>query len=421
MNHYEIALFLGPVSVDRNVAIEIVKRNSRAFFIYFLFNLPDRYDCNQWQLIHSLLHTVGGGLFSKQRNYSVKTFETTLSFVIYILVQIFGQRMNFEEIIMKQAFIVKITCYYLLLYFLTVAYNISNKIVLNSLPLPVSIAALQLFLGLPLFLPLWFINPPRNLLNISFSSYSVISICHALGNLTTIYSLASGSVSFTHVVKSAEPIFTALLSVLVSKASFSIEVYISLLPIVIGVAMASLKESTFSMYGFLTAMASNLFYQLRIVLSKQLMSPNDGTTKLSGPNMFRVVTIISFLQLFPIAIYCEGTATVEAISRLWTDSGTNQATNSYLLTHLLLSGFTYYGYNEVAFWILDLVHPVTHAVGNTIKRVVLIIASLIIFRNPITLIGATGSAIAILGSFLYVLAHERYSRRETVVVTNGHS
>jgi solute carrier family 35 protein E1 len=47
---------------------------------------------------------------------------------------------------------------------------------------------------------------------------------------------------------------------------------------------------------------------------------------------------------------------------------------------------------------------VTHAVGNTIKRVVIIAASILVFKNPITLQGYIGSGIAIAGVLLYSLA-----------------
>jgi len=51
----------------------------------------------------------------------------------------------------------------------------------------------------------------------------------------------------------------------------------------------------------------------------------------------------------------------------------------------------------VAFLALSEVAPVTHAVGNTIKRVVIILASVIVFQNPLSPLGALGSAIAVGG------------------------
>jgi solute carrier family 35 protein E1 len=67
-------------------------------------------------------------------------------------------------------------------------------------------------------------------------------------------------------------------------------------------------------------------------------------------------------------------------------------------------GAYYYLYNEVAFLALDNVAPVTHAIGNTIKRVVIIVASVIAFGTKMTPQGVLGSSIAIAGVFLYSLA-----------------
>jgi len=83
-------------------------------------------------------------------------------------------------------------------------------------------------------------------------------------------------------------------------------------------------------------------------------------------------------------------------------------TSSYLWKMSLLGGAFYYLYNEVAFLALGRVNPVTHAVGNTIKRVVIIIASVIAFKTPISTLGVIGSSIAIAGTLLYSLAKSKF-------------
>ena len=50
----------------------------------------------------------------------------------------------------------------------------------------------------------------------------------------------------------------------------------------------------------------------------------------------------------------------------------------------------------------------THAVTNTVKRVVIILASILIFKTSITPLGAVGSGITILGALLYALAKNKY-------------
>jgi|TARA_B100000780_G_scaffold251378_1_gene197988 solute carrier family 35 protein E1 len=54
------------------------------------------------------------------------------------------------------------------------------------------------------------------------------------------------------------------------------------------------------------------------------------------------------------------------------------------------------------------VAPVTHAVTNTVKRVVIILASILVFKTSITPLGALGSAITISGALLYGLAKNKY-------------
>ena len=72
------------------------------------------------------------------------------------------------------------------------------------------------------------------------------------------------------------------------------------------------------------------------------------------------------------------------------------------LTDTLYAGLFYYLYNEVAYLALGVVDsPTTHAVGNTIKRVVVLVASTVYFKNPMSGQSMVGCAIAIGGVLLY--------------------
>lgn len=64
----------------------------------------------------------------------------------------------------------------------------------------------------------------------------------------------------------------------------------------------------------------------------------------------------------------------------------------------------------MAFRCLGVVHPVTHAVGNTFKRVFLIATSIIVFGSKLTPMAAFGSFMAIAGVLCYSLAKE-YSQK----------
>ena len=55
--------------------------------------------------------------------------------------------------------------------------------------------------------------------------------------------------------------------------------------------------------------------------------------------------------------------------------------------------------SQVAMKALKNVHPVTHAVGNTMRRVVIMLICILVFQTPVSLTGAVGSTIAIGGSY----------------------
>ncbi|GBF88877.1 phosphoenolpyruvate phosphate translocator chloroplastic-like [Raphidocelis subcapitata] len=68
---------------------------------------------------------------------------------------------------------------------------------------------------------------------------------------------------------------------------------------------------------------------------------------------------------------------------------------------LLGAGLCFHAYQQLSYMILSKVTPVTHSIGNCIKRVVVIVASVIAFQNPVSLQNALGTGLALFGVFLY--------------------
>lgn len=71
----------------------------------------------------------------------------------------------------------------------------------------------------------------------------------------------------------------------------------------------------------------------------------------------------------------------------------------------------YHLYNQVSYMSLDEISPLTFSIGNTMKRISVIVSSIIIFHTPVQPINALGAAVAILGTFLYsqVISHAPYA------------
>lgn len=53
------------------------------------------------------------------------------------------------------------------------------------------------------------------------------------------------------------------------------------------------------------------------------------------------------------------------------------------------------------------ISPVTFSVGNTMKRVSVVVSAVLFFKNPVSFLNWIGSLAAIFGTFLYSLAKQK--------------
>eukprot|EP00878_Enallax_costatus_P012145 GHUV01012681.1.p1 GENE.GHUV01012681.1~~GHUV01012681.1.p1 ORF type:complete len:232 (+),score=57.17 GHUV01012681.1:1237-1932(+) len=208
------------------------------------------------------------------------------------------------------------------------------------------------------------------------------------------------AVSFAHIIKSAEPVFSVILSGPILGQTYPWYVWASLLPIVGGCSLSAMKELSFNWAGFNNAMISNLGMVLRNVYSKK--SLNDYK-HIDGINLFGLISITSLIYCVPAALFVErhmwNTAWETAVMKLG-------ATQFYQL--LGLSGLFYHMYNQASYMVLDQgISPVTFSVGNTMKRVAVVVSSVMFFRNPVSLLNWVGSGVAILGTYMYSLATDK--------------
>ncbi|GAB5030031.1 glucose-6-phosphate phosphate-translocator precursor [Nannochloropsis oceanica] len=301
----------------------------------------------------------------------------------------------------------KVGSFFFLWYLFNIGYNIYNKKALNVLPLPWTVGLIQLSLGLLYVFPLWALGirkaPKLTVQNVK--NLLPVALMHAMAHISAVISLGAGAVSFTHIIKAAEPAFTSLFSALFLKQFFAPVVYASLIPVMGGVAIASLTERKFSWLAFNSAMLANTASAGRGIFAKKTMKEPQGQN-MDAANLYAVLTILATLIMAPAAVLVEGSK----VRGAW-QAALAVTSQKQLINYIISSGLYFYLYNEVAFLALDSVHPVTHAVGNTIKRVVIIGASILVFKNPVTMQGYIGSAVAIAGVLLYSLAVEKTKKR----------
>jgi solute carrier family 35 protein E1 len=278
-------------------------------------------------------------------------------------------------------------------YFLNVIFNILNKKIYNYFPYPYFVSVIHLFVGVVYCLISWTVGLPKrapidaNLLKLLIP----VAVCHALGHVTSNVSFAAVAVSFTHTIKALEPFFNAAASQFILGQSIPITLWLSLAPVVLGVSLASLTELSFNWLGFISAMISNISFTYRSIYSKKAMTDMDST------NIYAYISIIALIVCIPPALILEGPTLLK--------TGFNDAIAQVglvkFVSDLFWVGMFYHLYNQVATNTLERVAPLTHAVGNVLKRVFVIGFSIIIFGNKISTQTGIGTAIAIAGVALY--------------------
>nr|XP_016454155.1 PREDICTED: glucose-6-phosphate/phosphate translocator 2, chloroplastic [Nicotiana tabacum] len=224
-----------------------------------------------------------------------------------------------------------------------------------------------------------------------------VAVAHTIGHVAATVSMSKVAVSFTHIIKSGEPAFSVLVSSLLLGETFPLPVYLSLLPIIGGCALAAVTELNFNLIGFMGAMVSNLAFVFRNIFSKKGMKGKS----VGGMNYYACLSIMSLLILTPFAIAVEG----PQVWALGWQNAVSQIGPNFVWWVVAQSVF-YHLYNQVSYMSLNEISPLTFSIGNTMKRISVIVSSIIIFQNPIQPVNALGAAIAIFGTFLYSQAKQ---------------
>ncbi|KAF7140238.1 hypothetical protein RHSIM_Rhsim06G0160500 [Rhododendron simsii] len=299
-----------------------------------------------------------------------------------------------EEVREVAAGKLKIGIYFATWWALNVVFNIYNKKVLNAFPFPWLTSTLSLAAGSLMMLVSWatkIAEAPKTDLNF-WKALLPVAVAHTIGHVAATVSMSKVAVSFTHIIKSSEPAFSVLVSRFFLGEAFSPGVYLSLLPIIGGCGLAAATELNFNLTGFMGAMISNLAFVFRNIFSKRGMKGKS----VGGMNYYACLSMMSLLILTPFAIAMEG-------PQVWAtgwDKAVSQIGPNFIWWVAAQSVF-YHLYNQVSYMSLNEISPLTFSIGNTMKRISVIVASIIIFQTPVQPVNALGAAIAILGTFLY--------------------
>ncbi|KAL7566185.1 hypothetical protein ACA910_011260 [Epithemia clementina (nom. ined.)] len=285
-------------------------------------------------------------------------------------------------------------------------YNVYNKKASNMLHAHWFVASAQLVVGMAISAFLWGtgIRKMPNLTGSDIAACIPIGLFACLAHCGSVLAAAVGAVSFQQIVKACEPVFAAVVGVIIPPADIKpMLAYIMLIPIVGGVGLACIKEGKgveinveAFMYASMANAAAALKGKFGSSVTKTLKS--DANKNMDAANVYAVMNIISFFCTVPFVVINE----LPSLNAEWT-AAVDKHGFQPLVMNIVLSGFCFYIYNEFAFAFTASVGAVTSSVLNTAKRVIIIVVSSIVFQEVMERNTVLGSAIAIGGTFAYSL------------------
>ncbi|KAK7264422.1 hypothetical protein RJT34_32031 [Clitoria ternatea] len=204
-------------------------------------------------------------------------------------------------------------------------------------------------------------------------------------------------VSFNQAIGATTPFFTAIFAFLITCKKETAEVYLALLPVVFGIVVASNSEPLFHLFGFLVCVGSTAGRALKSVVQGILLT--SEAEKLHSMNLLLYMAPMAALILLPFTLYIEGNVLGFTIEKAREDP--------FILFLLIGNATVAYLVNLTNFLVTKHTSALTLQVLGNAKAAVAAVVSVLIFRNPVTVMGMAGFGITIMGVVLYSEARKR--------------
>ncbi|KAG0258280.1 suppressor of loss of ypt1 [Mortierella polycephala] len=327
--------------------------------------------------------------------------------------------------------------------------NNIGKQIMNQFRYPVTLTFVQFwfvsvfcFLGSTVFKMTRIRSPTMAIINMTAPLVGFQVVGHVFSSVA----ISRVPLSVVHTVKALTPLFTVLFYRVALGTTYSRPVYLSLVPLTAGVMLACRMSLEFNnMVGLCCALLSTLVFVMQNVFTKKILSSNNSTAKQqqqqeqrgmgglgnketisssgsdpvdvalgSGPKLDKINILfysstMAAVCMIPMWFYAEGYTLMfsedplDNRSATATSSSTAESTGTWTVISwlLFLNGVSHFFQNFLAFSVLALTSPVTYSIASLIKRIVVIVASIVYFHQTLGVTQWTGVCLTFWGLWMY--------------------
>ncbi|KAF9095108.1 suppressor of loss of ypt1 [Mortierella sp. AD031] len=247
-----------------------------------------------------------------------------------------------------------------------------------------------------------------------------------VGHVFSSIAISRVPLSVVHTIKALSPLFTVVFYRVILGTTYSKDVYISLVPLTAGVMLACRLSLEFNnLVGLVCALASMLVFVTQNVFTKKILFSNkakqqqlgnkEGTKqddadeigssnaqKLDKINILFYSSTMAAICMIPIWLYAEGLGLMFPDESGVYHHASGHASGFWAVSWLLfLNGVSHFFQNIFAFSVLALTSPVTYSIASLIKRIVVIVASIVYFHQTLGTTQWTGVCLTFWGLWLY--------------------
>ena len=206
------------------------------------------------------------------------------------------------------------------------------------------------------------------------------------------------SVPFHQVVRSTTPLFTTFLFRVLFNRTFSTETYLSLIPIIFGVTIATYGDFTFTDLGFILTFLGVILAALKTIVTNRMMT---GSLALSFWEILRRMSPLACLQSILYALFTGELAAFRDFLRDELFTGTARFSPMTFLLVMLGNGGLAFALNVSSFSTNKVAGALTMTVCANIKQCLTIVLGGLLFDVHLSAMNMWGILITVIGGGVY--------------------